>query len=133
MRGMVFDGTCVMPEDIAELALQGNTVPYRIESIVESGLVRHVVTEGTQAAERVAERRVAVGLERPFVAASRPHRGGQPLQVRCTVYDGSLGPGFGHLFEKTSTRGPPLASFSALPSAFERRLREHFIIVGGYS
>jgi hypothetical protein len=31
------------------------------------------------------------------------------LQVRCAVYNGVLGPGFGHLFEPVSTSGPPLA------------------------
>jgi hypothetical protein len=31
------------------------------------------------------------------------------LQVRCAVYNGVLGSGFGHLFEPTSTSGPPLA------------------------
>jgi hypothetical protein len=32
------------------------------------------------------------------------------LQVRCAVYNGALGSGFGHLFEPVSTSGPPLAT-----------------------
>ena len=32
------------------------------------------------------------------------------LQVRCAVYNGALGSGFGHLFEPISTSGPPLAT-----------------------
>ncbi len=32
------------------------------------------------------------------------------LQVRCAVYNGALGLGFGHLFEPVSTSGPPLAT-----------------------
>jgi hypothetical protein len=32
------------------------------------------------------------------------------LQVRCEVYNGALGSGFGHLFEPVSTSGPPLAT-----------------------
>ena len=31
------------------------------------------------------------------------------LQVRCAVYNGALGSGFGHLFEPASTQGPQLA------------------------
>ena len=31
------------------------------------------------------------------------------LQVRCAIYNGSLGSGFGHLFEPVSTSGLPLA------------------------
>ena len=31
------------------------------------------------------------------------------LQVRCAIYNGSLGSGFGHLFEPVSISGPPLA------------------------
>ena len=31
------------------------------------------------------------------------------LQVRCAIYNGSLGSGFGHLFERVSTSGLPLA------------------------
>ncbi len=32
------------------------------------------------------------------------------LQVRCAVYNGAFGSGFGHLFEPVSTSGPPLAT-----------------------
>jgi hypothetical protein len=39
------------------------------------------------------------------------------LQVRCAVYNGLLGSGFGHLFEPVSSPGPQLAKATDTNSA----------------